>query len=391
MTKEENIRRVLERGVSEILPSRAGLEELISKKKITLYQGFDPTSPSLHIGNLVGARKLAQFQKLGHKVIFLIGDFTGMIGDPTDKQSARKRLSKKEVLKNSQGYKEQLQNVVDFQGKNAVEVKYNSEWLSKLSMEDVIELSSNFTVQQLLERDMFRRRLTKNKPIYLHEFLYPLMQGYDSCAMDVDLELGGNDQLFNMLAGRVLSKSLNDKEKYVLTMKLLAGVNGQKMGKTEGNTVNLTDEPNDMYGKVMSLPDDFIAPGIELLTDLPMESASQNPLEAKKKLAFEVVKQVKGEKEAGSARSHFEKTIQKGKLPQNPDTFTLSKEKMPLFEAIVEAGLVESKSQSKRLITQSAIEINEEKVNDPTTEIKPGEKGIIVKVGKARFVKLVSK
>lgn len=382
---------VLERGVSEVLPSKSGLKNIMTKKKITLYQGVDPTSADLHIGHLVGIRKLAQFQKLGHKVIFLIGDFTGMIGDPTDKQAARKRLTRKKILENSKGYKEQLKGVLDFEGKNAVEIKHNSEWLSKLTLEEVIELSSNFTVQQLLERDMFRRRLTKNRPIFLHEFLYPLMQGYDSCVMGVDLEVGGNDQLFNMLAGRVLTKSLKDKEKYVLTMKLLSGANNQKMGKTEGNTVNLTDEPKDMYGKMMSLPDSIIAPGIELLTDLPLETADEDPLQAKKKLSFEVVKQVHGQKAAKTGEAHFEKTIQKGELPQKPKKITLKKKKTALFEAVAETKLANSKSQAKRLIAQGAVEIDGEKEKDPLFEIEPGKKGVILRVGKARFAKLVTK
>jgi tyrosyl-tRNA synthetase len=391
MSDEKMIDMVLERGVSEVLPSKSGLKDLMARKKITLYQGVDPTSSDLHIGHLVGIRKLAQFQKLGHKVIFLIGDFTGMIGDPTDKQAARKRMAKENVLENSKGYKEQLKRVLDFEGENAVEIKYNSEWLSKLTLEEVIELSSNFTVQQLLERDMFRRRLTKNRPIFLHEFLYPLMQGYDSCVMRVDLEVGGNDQLFNMLAGRVLVKSLEDKEKYVLTMKLLSGANSQKMGKTEGNTVNLTDEPKDMYGKMMSLPDSIIAPGIELLTNLTLETADKDPLQAKKKLAFEVVKQVHGEKAAKTGEAHFEKTIQKGELPQKPKEITLKKGKMALFEAVAEAKLADSKSQAKRLIVQGAVEIEGKKEKDPLFEIKPGKKGIVVRVGKARFAKLVTK
>lgn len=388
----EKIDQVLERGVSQILPSKKKLASLMKEKKITLYQGFDPSTSSLHLGNLIGIRKLAQFQKLGHKVIFLIGDFTGIIGDPTDKTAARKRLTRDEVLENAKDYQKQIENILNFEGENKAEVKFNSEWLSTLSFEEIVELSSHFTVQQMLERSMFEQRLKKERPIYLHEFLYPLMQGYDSVAMEVDLEIGGNDQLFNMMAGRNLMKSIEDKEKFVLTMKLLEDPSGKKMGKTKGNTVNLTDSPNDMFGKIMSLPDSFIKPGIELLTDLPVDTAEKkDAMEAKKTLSFNVVRQLYGEDEAKKAKEEFERTFQEGKTPTQIPEVSLSFDRAPIVDIMVETDLVDSKSQAKRLINQGAVKLDKKVIEDPTKEVEIDKKGSVLRVGKTRFVKIKRK
>ncbi len=371
---------VLTRGVADILPNKKGLADLMAKKKITLYQGFDPSMSKLHIGNWIGIRKLAQFQQLGHKVIFLIGDFTGMIGDPTDKSAARKKLTRQQVLENAKDYKKQVAKTLKFTGPNAAEIRFNSEWLSKLNFEEVIELSSHFTVQQMLERDFFQRRLKKERPIYLHEFLYPLMQSYDCVTMDVDLEIGGNDQLFNMMAGRTLMKTLKGKEKYVLVMKLLEDPTGKKMGKTEGNTINLTDSPADIFGKIMALPDSLIEPGVELLTDLSLDFAKkEKPLTAKRKLAFEVVKQIHGDAAASIAQEYFDKTFQK----RAPEYKTEIAAKPTLLATVAE--VIGSVSQAKRLIKQGAVDINGATVSDPTHQIKGGEK---IKIGKKTFVKV---
>ncbi len=219
----EKIKELLTRGVANVYPTSEFLEkELTSGRQLTLFTGYDPTGPSLHIGHGITMLKLRQFQDLGHKIIMLIGDFTAMIGDPTDKSAARTRLTREEVLENCKKYQEQASSILNFSGENPVEVKYNNDWLGKMNFADVLELSSHFTVQQILERDMFEKRVTEEKPIFLHEFLYPLMQGYDSVAMNVDGEVGGNDQTFNMLAGRTLMKEIQHKEKFVLTVKLLA-------------------------------------------------------------------------------------------------------------------------------------------------------------------------
>ena len=261
---------VLTRGVAEILPSKDGLKELMSSRKIKLYQGFDPSMPSLHLGNLVGILKLRQFQKLGHEVIFLIGDFTGMIGDPTDKVTARKKLSREEVLKNTEKWKEQVGKILSFEGDNPAKILYNSEWNDKKTFKDLIEITSNFTVQQMIERDMFELRLKKNEPIYLSEFLYPVAQGIDTVEMDVDLEIGGSDQIFNMLAGRTLMKALKSKEKYVLATKLLVDKEGNKVGKTAGNALFLDATSENFYAGIMSFPDEAIFTGFELLTEVDL-------------------------------------------------------------------------------------------------------------------------
>lgn len=370
--------KILTRGVSEILPDRESLKKLLESKKITIYQGFDPTGDSLHIGHFIGLRKLGQLQKLGHKVIFLIGDFTAMIGDPTDKSATRKKLTREEVENNLKLYREQAAKVLDFEGENAAEAKFNSEWLSKLSFEDVLNLSSNFTVQQMIERNMFKDRLSENKPIYLHEFFYPMMQGYDSVVMEVDLEIGGNDQLFNMLAGRTLLKALKDKEKFVLTMKLLEDGSGWKMGKTEGNAVNLSDSSQNIFGKVMSFPDSMLQIGYELLTDI--DEIDQNPMNAKKNLAFDIVRQIKGNEEAEIARKHFEETFQNN----NPEFNT----KIPLQENFVKTLAFASNASTshiKNLISQNAVSVNGEKITDFNYELKSGDK---LKIGATTFVEI---
>src|SRR5688572_27174782 len=226
----DKVEQVLTRGVSQVLPSEKGLSSLMAKRKIKLYQGFDPSAPSLHLGNFVGLMKLRQFQKLGHEIIFLVGDFTGMIGDPTDKLATRKKLTRDEVLENAKAWREQAGKVLDFDGENPAKIMFNSEWSDKVSFKDLIEITSNLTVQQMMERDMFQERIKAKAPIYLHEFLYPVAQGYDSVVMDVDLEIGGNDQLFNMMAGRTLMKAIKGKDKYVLTTKLLVDKEGNKVG-----------------------------------------------------------------------------------------------------------------------------------------------------------------
>lgn len=372
---------VLTRGVQQILPTRAGLESLMHEKMITLYQGFDPTAPSLHIGHFIGVRKLAQFQSLGHKVIFLIGDFTGLIGDPSDKGAARRKQTPKEVLENLKNYTKQVERVIDFHGPNAAKVMFNSKWLAKLNFEGIIDLASNFTVQQLIERDMFQERLKNEKPIYLHEFLYPLMQGYDSVAMGVDLEVGGNDQLFNMMAGRSLMSAVKGKNKFVMTMKLLTDSGGKKMGKTDGNAVFLADSAEEMYGKVMSWSDDVIDQSVESLTDFPLDYVlTHGPLTAKKAVAFEVVRQVHGEKSAKEAQDVFEKTFQK----KAPDFSINVNSGETLMKTIASFTSRKSISSAKELIRQNGVDVNNKTIIDQNYKVKSGDE---IKVGGRTFLK----
>jgi len=400
---KKQISELLTRGVEKVYPSYKELEKkLLSGERIRLYCGYDPTASALHIGNAISINKLAQFQALGHEVIFLIGDFTGLIGDPTDKKAARRKMTPEEVLENARDYQKQASAYLKFNGDNPAKIMYNSAWNAKLSFHDLIELSSNFTVQQMIQRDMFQERLKEEKPIYLHEFLYPLTQGYDSVAMNVDLEIGGNDQLFNMLCGRDLLKVLKNKEKFVLTVKLLADDNGKKMGKTEGNVVFLNEKPNDMYGKIMSWPDGVICAAFELCTNIPLADIKKmqeslkknkvNPRDLKMKLALEITKINHGEETAFLAQENFIKTIQKKELPTEIKTWIAKKDQYLIIDLLVETKLAASKSEARRLVEQGAIKVSQnnktEVIKDSQIEIKVISE-IILQRGKLQFIKII--
>lgn len=383
------------RRVNQVLPSKDGLVNIMENKKIKVYQGFDPSAPNLHIGHLVGLLQLKAFQDAGHEVIFLIGDFTGMIGDPTDKSAARAKLTHEKVMENAQTYKEQAGKILNFEGENATKLLFNSEWLSKLNFEDVLEISSNLTVQQLLERDMFQDRIKAEKPIHLHEFLYPMLQGYDSVAMEVDVEVGGNDQLFNMMTGRHLLKALKGKEKFVLTTKLLADSSGAKIGKTTGNAINLFGDPNDLFGGIMSLSDDLIVPTFTLATEVPMDTINQlesqiskSPMKIKKQLAFEITKLCHGEQIALDTQKHFESTVQSKEAPLEIEEVNIDKNTHTALNITSLLNLGESNSERKRVISQGGFNINDEKITNPQqeVEIKGGE---IIKFGKRQYKKII--
>lgn len=379
-----SIDEVLTRGVSQILPDKKGLAELMEKRKIKLYQGFDPSAPSLHLGNFVGLIKLRQFQKLGHEVIFLVGDFSGMIGDPTDKATTRKKLTREEVLENAKAWKKQASMLLDFDGENAAKILFNSEWLDKLNFRDVIELSSNLTVQQLLERDMFQERIKQRSPIYLHEFLYPLVTGYDSVALEVDLEIGGNDQLFNIMVGRTLEKALINKDKFAMSLKLLVDKEGKKVGKTTGNALFLDSSPENFYAGILSFPDEVVPTAFELLTEVDLggikEESLKDPMRQKKKLAFEIVKLLWGEDNAKKSQESFEKTFQ-DRAPEFNIKIDSGK---TLAETIIPFTSLVSISDAKRLIKQNAVKVNSEKIVDPNYKIKSGDE---IKVGSRTFLK----
>lgn len=377
-----SIDEVLSRGVAQILPDKNGLKDLMSTRRIRLYQGFDPSAPSLHLGNFVGLMKLRQFQKLGHEVIFLVGDFSGQIGDPTDKLATRKKLTREQVLQNAKSWKKQASMLLDFAGDNPAKIVFNSKWLDKLSFSDVIELSSHVTVQQLIERDMFQERIKNKAPIYLHEFLYPVVTGYDSVALEVDLEVGGNDQMFNILIGRTLEKALKGKEKYALSTKLLVDKEGKKVGKTTGNALFLDSSPENFYAGIMSFPDEAILLGFELLTEVPLvgleSQIKSNPMKLKKKLAFEIVKLLWGDTYANKSQKIFENTFQKGEATF--DTVIPLKENF--LATIAPFTSLKSISEAKRMVLQMSIEVNGHVVDNPKFELKSGDK---IKIGKKTF------
>ena len=398
ITDERLVEDVLTRGVEKIYPDKETLKKkLLSGERIKLYCGYDPSASSLHIGNAISINKLAQLQELGHEVIFLLGEFTGMIGDPTDKSAVRKKLTRKEVKNNSKSYKKQASAFLKFSGPNKAKVLRNSKWNDKVSFKDLIELSSHFTVQQMIQRDMFQKRLEENKPIYFHEFLYPLAQGYDSAFMNVDLEVGGNDQMFNMMCGRDLQKALKGKDKCVMTLKLLADDHGNKMGKSEGNAVFLNENYSEMFGKVMSWTDGVIISALELCTRVDMKEIQEmkkkmdnnevNPKDLKMRLAYEIVKIFHGEELAKKAQENFVNTFQKKETPSEIPEFSLSEKTMNIVDLLLALNLVDSKANARRLIEQGGIKVNEEVVLDAKKEYELNS-GTVVQRGKRQFAKI---
>ncbi|HRH25034.1 MAG TPA: tyrosine--tRNA ligase [Candidatus Paceibacterota bacterium] len=397
MTKDEQIETFLTKGVSEILPSKDSVEkDLKNGKVLTIYNGIDPTGPTLHLGHTIQLRKLRQLQDMGHKIVFLIGDFTARIGDPTDKMATRVQLTDKDVKTNLKLYKKQASKFINFSGRNAAKIKFNSKWLGKLKFSDVLELASNMTVDQMLKRDMFKRRMEEEKPIYIHEFMYPLMQGYDSVAMNVDGEIGGNDQLFNMLAGRILLKKIKNKEKFVVTVKLLTDSLGEKMGKTTGNMVSLLDTPIDMYRKIMNWSDALIVPGFELCTDYTMSEVGlirqelergTNPRDIKMKLSYEITKLCSSEKDAEKAQEAFVTIFNKKEVSEEiPE---IENKNRTFEDLLVQERIVSSKSELRRLIEGGAVSNFDTKdlltVDTAKKVIKEGA----YKIGKNRFIKII--
>lgn len=401
MASIEEQLELIERGAVDCI-SR---EELIKKLKksektgipLKIKAGFDPTAPDLHLGHTVLLQKLKHFQDLGHDIYFLIGDFTGMIGDPTGKSETRKALTVEEVAENAESYKEQVFKILD---PKKTRVVFNSAWLGKLTSIDMIKLASQLTVARMLERDDFHNRFTSGKPISIHEFLYPLIQGYDSVALEADVELGGTDQLFNLLMGRDLQRSHNQEPQVVLTMPLLEGLDGiNKMSKSLGNYIGITESADNIYGKVLSVSDDLMFRYFSLLSDLSnvqiadlksrVEGNLLHPKEVKKQLARELTARFHGLVAAEAAEENFEKVFQKGGVPDDiPEVRCTTAEPIALPQLLVDAGLVKSTSEARRMIQQSAVSINGEKVGDVTALVNPlGE--ILVKVGKRRFCKVV--
>ncbi len=395
MKIDQKIEEVLTRGVEKTLPSKKRLAKLMKKRKIRLYLGIDPTSLELHLGHAIPLRKLREFQELGHEVILLFGTFTAQIGDPSEREEERKPLTPEQIKKNMATYKKQAAKILDI---SKVKIKYNADWLAKLKFKDLIKLTSHFTVSRLLERDMFQRRLKKGGEVWVSEFLYPLMQGYDSVVMDVDLEIGSSDQLFNMLVGRKLQRIYNKKEKFVLTVPMLLGLDGRKMSKTYGNTVNLTDSPNEMYGKIMSLRDDLILQYFKLCTEVPEKEIKEigerlklkkiNPRDLKAKLAREITSLYHGKKTALLAEREFERIFRKKKLPRKIPKIKIKEKRLNILDLLTKIKLAKSKSEAKRLIFQKGVKIDG-KIEEDWRKLIEIKKEMVIQVGKRKFLKLI--
>src|SRR3989338_9102936 len=349
------IEELLTRGVSNIIPSKEELEKkLRSGKKLNVYLGIDPTATKIHLGHTVSLRKLQKFAEFSHNFTFLICDFTALIGDTSDKDTERPVLAKKQIEENFKTYKKQAEKILDF---SKVKVRYNSEWLGKLTFEEVIKLAQQFSFGDFGSRELIKKRLQSGRRVGLHEGLYPAMQGYDSYFMDTDIQIGGTDQTFNMQAGRILQKSWRNKESFILANEFLAGTDGRKMSKTWNNTIWLEDKPFDMYAKVMAINDDFIIQYFLLATNLPASKIGDNenelknklnPINVKRCLARQIVKELHGEKEAEQAENNFEKTVQKKEAPKDLNVFVLEKV-MAIDDVLVLTGLAGSKSKARRL------------------------------------------
>lgn len=388
ITDSKKIKEVLTRGVENIYPQKKALEKILrSGKKLRIYTGLDPTG-KLHLGHLVILKKLTQFQDLGHEVIVLIGIFTATIGDPTEKERTRKPLTREQVLKNAKDYKKQIRKILNFKKQN-LKFLNNEKWFNKLKSKDIIKLASYFTVARLLERDMFQKRIEEGKEIYVHEFLYPIFQAYDALVIDIDLQVGGNDQTFNMLAGRTLIKKIKNKKTFVLTLKLLTDPTGKKMGKTEGNVINLNEKPEEMYGKIMSWSDEMIDLAFELCTDVSLKELKKivNPRDKKARLAREIVEICHSKKTALKAEREFEKIFKKKELPTVIPEIKIKEKALNILDLLVTTKLVFSKSEARRLILEKGVRI-EGIIKDDWREKIEIKKGMVIQIGKRRFIKI---
>ena len=392
-TATHQLSEVLTRGVAEILPSAHTLADLMSQKKIRLYLGIDPTGALLTLGHSVVLRKLQQFAELGHQVILLIGNGTVRIGDPTGRDSTRPTLTDQEIQDNFKTWKEQSEKILDF---SQIEVRYNGDWLDKLTYVDLVKLMAHTTVQQLMERDMFQDRLKKGLPIHGHEIIYPLLQGYDSVVMDVDLEIGGSDQTFNMMMGRQLQKAYHNREKWVLTTPIINGIDGRKMSKSFNNYIALTENPQDMYGKLMRIGDDLIIEYLTVLTDEPQADIDQmsaairaghNPMEFKKKLAKTITTMYHTPEQARQAEKHFETTIQHKDFPEQMPSITVTNSPTTVLELVSQATADLSHSQLKRLVEQGGVYLNDQRLTDPHQQLA-ARSGDLLKVGKRLFFRI---
>lgn len=389
--------KIIKKGAAEIINEEELREKLVKAEKenrpLVVKLGLDPSAPDIHIGHAVVLRKIKQLQDLGHRAVIIIGDFTGMIGDPTGKSKARKQLTKEQVMENARTYEKQIFKILD---KEKTDLRFNSEWLEKLNFRDVIELSAKYSVARMLEREDFKNRFKNEISIGIHEFFYPLMQAYDSIAIDADIELGGTDQRFNILMGRTMQKEYGKECQIALFMPILEGLDGkEKMSKSLGNYIGIYDSPELMYTKTMEIPDDLIIKYFELATDIHpdkinemkanLESDSVNPRDVKMSLAKEIVRLYHSEEDSLKAEHHFVHVFQKNQMPEDLEPVKIT-DTMNFIEVIVYAKLASSNSEARRLITQGGVRINGEKVND-FNDVKLKDEDII-QVGKKKFAKI---
>ena len=391
---------VIGRGTIDLLPMdelKEKLEKsLKSGKPLRIKQGFDPTAPDIHLGHTVGIRKLKQFQDLGHQVIVIIGDYTGMVGDPSEKISTRPRLTHQDVMENAKTYEKQFFKILD---REKTEIRYNGDWFSRMSFAEVTNLASKFTVARMLERDDFAKRYKDQQPISIHEFFYPLMQGYDSVMIQADVEIGATEQKFNLVIGRQIQKEYGQDPQIVLTLPVLEGLDGvQRMSKSLGNYIGIDESPEEIYGKTMSIPDKLIYPYYELITDIDLkglkgikanlEDPSNNPMELKRSLARNLVRMYYTESAATEAEDHFNLIHQKGKVPQDIPTYAVGDKSQRIIDIMVDGGLVTGKGEARRLIRQGGVKLDGETITDEWLELKI-DKERILKVGKRKFLKLL--
>jgi len=388
----------LKRGTVEVFTDAELAQKLTIAAKegrqLRIKLGLDPTSPDIHLGHTVVLRKMRQFQDLGHKAVLIIGDYTALIGDPTGQNSTRPILSSDEIEQNAKTYFEQAAKILDT-AEEKFEIRYNGEWLAKLTLMELIQIAAKKTVAQMLQRDTFKKRLAADIDVYTHEFLYPLMQGYDSVMVKSDVELGGTDQTFNNLVGRDIQKAYDQPPQIVITMPILVGLDGiEKMSKSKGNYIGVTDDPNDMFGKIMSISDDLMENYFTLLTDMPtgkiaelIDPAKTHPKEAKVLLGKTIVAQFHDESAAESAAAHFDQVFAQKQLPDEIPTFQIGANIVTVKQVLLSSGLVETGGEAKRMVAQGAVTIAGNKVDDPNAEIKP-EDGSVVKVGKRRFAQM---
>ncbi|RMH65463.1 MAG: tyrosine--tRNA ligase [Calditrichaeota bacterium] len=389
---------VIKRGTVDVLPE----DELVKKlersikenKPLVIKQGFDPTAPDIHLGHTVGIRKLRQFQELGHQVVVIIGDYTAMVGDPSDKKSTRPRLSHEQVMAHAQTYQDQFFKILD---KEKTRVRFNGDWFKKMTFEEIMSMAASFTVARMLERDDFARRYAAQLPISIHEFFYPLMQGYDSVEIKADVELGATEQKFNLVIGRHIQKEYGMEPQIILTMPVLEGLDGkQRMSKSLGNYIGIDEPANEMYGKTMSIPDELIYRYFELVTDVSagelaeikaqLEDGHTNPRDLKARLARTLVRMYHNAEAAQSAEEAFRNLFVKKDIPDDMPVFPL-KEDMRIVDVMTAAGMAESKGAARRLIQGGGVSLDGEKINDPFYNITPGDPRVL-KVGKRKFVRI---